>query len=148
MAKWLLALPFALLALAMALVGALFASYHLRSRQDQLDLELSQAWQTLGLDLRNAGRFLDQPSDQALDPARLTGAAGDTLLQARLGEIGARLDSICRFESAQGFNSEGLDSLRESVRRDRERLGLSLARYRQERHSLLGRWVLKGFPVR
>lgn len=143
-----LTVPFVLLALLLASVGGVAAAFHIRSRQVGLEQELSQAWQRLGIGLRDAARHLHRPSDSVFDPRELARAASDTAIQSRLGAIGNRLDSICRARDGAGKNSESLDSLRESVRRDRERLGLALARYREEKNSFLGKRLLAGFPTR
>ena len=146
--KRLVAVPFLFVALLVAGIGCVAAAFHLRSRQAILDQELTHAWQDLALGLREAGARLDEPVDPALDPRRLVDILSDTAAQSRLDAIGSRLDSICRIQSDAAAVDGGLDSLREAVRRDRERLGLALARYREERRSFLGRRLLAGFPDR
>ncbi len=147
--KRLVAVPFLVLALAVGALGAVAAAFHLRSRQAVLDQELSHAWQNLALGLREACARLDEPVDPALDPRRLADILSDSAAQSRIDAIGSRLDSICRNRSvAESASGGGLDSLREAVRRDRERLGLALASYREERRSFLGRRLLQGFPDR
>ena len=143
-----LTVPFVLLALLLASAGALAAAIHIRSRQARLDQELSQAWMRLGSGLRDAAQFVHLASDPVFEPRELAMAASDSSIQARLDLIGNRIDSVCRAEDGKGRDSESLDSLRESVRRDRERLGLALARYREEKDSFLGKRLLAGFPTR
>lgn len=143
-----LTVPFVLVALLIALIGAVAAAYHLRSRQSELDRELSQSWLELGDGLDRAAAFLRDSTRTGLDPELLSKAAGDTAVQARLESLGSRVDSICRNRGGLRGDSGSIDSLRESIRRDRERVGLVLAHYREERHSLLGKWLLKGFPER
>jgi len=138
-----LTVPFVLIALFLASIGALAAAYHLRARQSELDQELSMSWLKLGRGLDAASAFLRDSSRLDLGPDALAKAAVDTAVQARLEGFGARIDSICRKRGGAQ-----VDSLRESIRRDRERVGLVLAHYREERHSLLGKWILKGFPER
>lgn len=146
--KRLVAVPFLLMALLVGAIGFAAAALHLRSRQAILDQELSHAWQRLALGLRDACARLDEPVDQALDPRRLADILSDTAAQSRLDAVGSRLDSICRNRSGAPGVPGGLDSLREAVRRDREQLGLALARYREERNSFLGKKLLRGFPDR
>lgn len=145
--KRLVAVPFLAMALLVGALGCAAAAFHLRARQAILDQELSHAWQRLALGLRAACARLEEPVDQALEPRRLADILSDTAAQSRLDAIGSRLDSICRDRSGAS-SSGGLDSLREAVRRDREQLGLALARYREERRSFLGRRLLVGFPER
>jgi len=146
--KRLVAVPFLFVALLVGGLGCAAAAFHLRSRQAILDQELSHAWQDLALGLREAGVRLGEPVAPELDPRRLASILSDTAAQSRLDAIGSRLDSICRIRSDAAAVAGGLDSLREAVRRDRERLGLALARYREERRSFLGRRLLAGFPDR
>ncbi len=146
--KRLVAVPFLLVALLVAALGSAAAAFHLRSRQAVLDQELSHAWQRLGLGLRDACVRLGEPVEDALDSQRMANILADTAAQSRLDAIGTRLDSICRSRSDVPGVPAGLDSLREAVRRDREHLGLVLARYREERHSFLGEKLLRGFPDR
>jgi len=143
-----LTVPFVLVALLLGSVGFLAAAYHLRSRQSELDRELSQSWLNLGAGLDAAAVYLDDSIRTGLEPELLSKAASDTFVQARLEGMGSRIDSICRQRGGSPGDSGRIDSLRESIRRDRERVGLALARYREERHSWMGRTLLQGFPER
>lgn len=143
-----LTVPFFLLALILAFAGAAAAALHIRVRQTLLDQEVAQAWQRLGSGLVAASRFIGDPVDPTLDPDRLAYAISDTAIQSRLEVVGSRIDSICRTTRERGSAVASIDSLRESLRRDREHLGLAIASYRGERHSLLGEWLLEGFPER
>jgi len=144
----LLTVPFFLLALVLATIGCAAAALHLRARQALLDQELFQSWQRLGSGLSAALARLDQPADSSLDPQRLATAVLDTAIQSHLGTLGDRVDSLCRAVGGSGKSRPDLDSLRESLRRDRQNLGLAVANYRGERRSLLGSWLLEGFPER
>lgn len=144
----LLTVPFVLLMFLSALIGGVAAAFHLRARQSFLEQELSQSWQDLGAGLATALHRLDVPADSMLDPQRLADAVTDTTIQAHLGALGDRIDSLCREIQRTGSDRLDFDSLRESLRRDRQKLGLAIANYRGERHSLLGDWVLWGFPER
>lgn len=143
-----LTVPFVLLAVFLAAVGGIAAAFHIRSRQVEFDQNLSQAWSRLGNGLREACERLHQPPEPVFEPRELAKAVADTAIQAKLGVIGTRIDSICRARDSAGRNAESLDSLRESVRRDRENLGLALARYREGMESIVGKRILVGFPVR
>lgn len=144
----LLTVPFFLLALFLAMIGCAAAALHLRARQSLLDQELSQSWQDLGAGLSAALHRLGEPADPLLDPQRLANAVADTALQAHVGALGDRIDSLSRRVEPNASADPVLDSLRESLRRDRQMLGLAIANYRGERHSVLGNWVLWGFPER
>jgi hypothetical protein len=144
----LLTFPFLLLALFLGLVGGVGSAIHLRARQSDLEQELSQAWQDLGAGLAAALHRLEAPADPLLDPQRLADAVVDTSIQSHLGALGDRIDSLCREIRRTGSERMDFDSLRESLRRDRQKLGLAIANYRGERRSLLGEWVLWGFPER
>jgi hypothetical protein len=143
-----LTVPFFLLALVLAAIGCAAAAFHLRARQALLDQALFQSWQRLGSGLSTALRHLDQPADTSLDPQRLATVVSDTSIQAHLGALGDRVDSLCREVGRNGKSRPDLDSLRESLRRDRQNLGLAVANYRGERRSVLGTWLLEGFPER
>jgi hypothetical protein len=143
-----LTVPFFLLALVLAAIGCAAAAFHLRARQALLDQELFQSWQRLGSGLSAALVRLDQPTDTLLDPQRLATAVSDTSIQAHLGALGDRVDSLCREVGRNAKSRPDLDSLRESLRRDRQNLGLAVANYRGERRSVLGTWLLGGFPER
>jgi len=143
-----LTVPFLLLSLVLATIGCAVAAFHLRTRQALLDREVSESWQRLGSGLSAALLHLDQPADSLLDPQRLADAVQDTSIQSRLGRLGDHVDSLCRDLGRKGGARPDLDSLRESLRRDRQNLGLAVANYRGERRSLVGEWVLRGFPER
>lgn len=148
MGRW-LTVPFFLLALFVAAIGCATAAFHLRARQALLDRELVQSWQRLGNGLSAALARLDQPADPALDPQSLAFAVSDTAIQARLGKLGDRVDSLCAAPAGAVANSRPeLDSMREALRRDRQGLGLAIANYRGERRSFLGAWLLAGYPER
>lgn len=146
--KRLLPLPVLLLAFLALAAGGLFAAFHIRSRQALLDREITHSWQILGEGLRGACGRLGVAPDPALEARSLLGILSDSLAQARIDSIGNHLDSACRTMASSGKDAVAFDSIRESVRRDRERLGLALARYREERNSVLGGWLLEGFPER
>lgn len=147
MGRW-LTVPFLFALLVVALAATGLGALHLRARQAMLDQELSQSWQDLATDLAAASAVLGESADPALEPERLASVASDTALQNRLGRRGDRLDSLCRSRAGRRQSGPDLDSLREAVRRGRERVGLAVANYRGERHSFPGTWVLKGFPER
>lgn len=140
--------PYVLFLLTLCVVGSGAVAIRMRSHQAVLDQELSQAWLQLGTGLRAATDFLGEAPDPQLDANRLSDAKTDTASQARLGAIGSRIDSLCRASDSLDIDAATLDSLRESIRRDRERVGLALAHYRGERQSFLGKWLLRGFPDR
>lgn len=147
MGRW-LTVPFLFALLVAALAATGLGALHLRARQALLDQELSQAWQDLATDLAAASTLLGEPPDPALEPERLGSVVSDTALQNRLGRRGDRLDSLCRSRTGRKESGADLDSLREAVRRGRERVGLAVANYRGERRSFPGAWVLQGFPER
>ncbi len=147
MGRW-LTVPFLLAFLVVALLAAAAGALHLRARQALLEQELSQSWQDLATGLSAAAALLGEPADPVLEPENLASVAADTVLQGRLGRRGDRLDSLCRSRRGTPGSGPDLDSLREAVRRGRERVGLAIANYRGDRHSFPGTLVLKGFPER
>ncbi len=146
--KRLLPFPFLVLVVPVVFFGSLGGMVYLRSQQAALDQDLVQAWQRFGLGLKCAMESFGEVPPPELEPGELSRGNVDTVLQERLSAIGLHIDSLCRGTALRGFNSNRLDSLRESLRRDREHLGLALSRYRTERQSYYGKWLLKGFPVR
>lgn len=116
-----------------------------RYRQVQREHELALAWIDLGHALDRTTVRLNLPREGFPDAWELTRAAESPDVQARLDSAEAR---IWQAVSEQKPPFVGADSLREDLRRKRERQGLALAHCRTGREGWVGHWALRGFPNR
>lgn len=115
-----------------------------RSRQATRERQLVVAWKQMGLALVSAADRLGLDARKAPDAWELAAAPSDALVQSRVDSLESRIWK----ELSERKGGHGIDSLRETLRRDRERLGLALAHCREGTHSIPSRWFLAGFPSR
>ena len=115
-----------------------------RSRQATRERQLVVAWKTMGLSLISAAGRLGLDAQNAPDAWDLAQAPSDSVVQTRVDS----LESHVWKELSDRKGETGIDSLREALRRDRERLGLALAHCREGTHSFPTKFYLRGFPQR
>ena len=115
-----------------------------RSRQATRERQLVVAWKHMGQSLVSAAGRLGLDAHRAPDAWELAVAPSDTQVQARVDSLETRIWK----ELTERQREPGMDSLREVLRRDRERLGLALAHCREGTRSFPSRWFLAGFPMR
>jgi hypothetical protein len=137
-----------LAALVMVGLGAVTVSGGLgaiaRWRQAGRERELVVSWKRLGSALEKASARLGLDASKAPDPWVLASAPSDTLVSAGVDTLEAKVWK----ELSRRGREQGMDSLREALRRDRERLGLALAHCREGTRSAPSKWFLVGYPER
>lgn len=115
-----------------------------RWRQAGRDRELVVSWKRLGQALDRAAGRLGLDASTAPDPWALASAPTDSVARAGVDSLEARVWK----ELARRGREKGMDSLREDLRRDREKLGLALAHCREGTRSIPAKWFLVGYPER
>lgn len=127
------------------LVALVAGAILLRWQQVGRERELSQSWRQVGRVLDQAAVALSLSREGFPDAWEMGRAADDERVRTRLDSAEAR---IWRAVSNRRPPWPSADSLREVLRRARERQGLALADCRTNRDSWLGSRVLEGFPRR
>jgi len=132
-------------ALVVVCAGA-FCAYGtlVRLRQAGRERELALSWVRLGQNLVAASSHLGLGAEEAPEPWELSSAPVDSVVRRRVDSLEAKVWK----EMERKGRDKGLDSLRESLRRSRERAGLALAHCREGTKSAPSRWFLAGFPKR
>ena len=137
-----------LLATAIVVTGAVAVSSGLgavaRWRQAGRERELVVSWKRLGQALERASSRLGLDASVAPDPWVLASAPSDSVIRAAVDSLDAKVWK----ELARRGGGKGMDSLRQALRRDRERLGLALAHCREGTRSIPSKWFLVGYPER
>ena len=131
-------------AAAAFLAGSAVWCVRTRFLQAEHEKELTVSWEGLGTSLRMAAARLGVDGSGSPDAWELSLAPSDPVVQVRLDSLEAK---VWR-ELARRGRGAGMDSLREGLRRARERQGLALARCRAGTGSVPSRWVLWGYPRR
>jgi hypothetical protein len=131
-------------AVVVAMAGSAVWSVKTRFRQAEHEKELTVSWVRLGQTIQGAAVRLDVDASDFPGAWEFRRGPDDPVLRARVDSLDAR---VWR-ELARRGRQSGLDSLREVLRRDRERLALALAQCREGTRSAPSRWVLLGYPRR
>lgn len=114
-----------------------------RWQQVNRERELRLAWVEIGRSLVRADARFHLNEADFPDEWELLRAADDTNIVRRLDSAEQRIWKTI----SKRPKENGIDSLREALRRQRERQGLALAHCRGNRSSW-GKWILAGFPER
>jgi len=132
-----------------ALLGAIAAvvcAYGalVRWRQAGRERELALSWVHLGQNLVQASSRLGLDVANAPEPWELSSAPEDSSVRSRVDTLEAKVWKAMERQARK----KGLDSLREALRRSREKTGLALAHCREGTKSAPSRWFLAGYPRR
>ena len=115
-----------------------------RWRQAGRERELVVSWKRLGMALDRASARLGLDASAAPDPWEIAAAPTDSVIRAGVDSLDAKVWK----ELARRGKEKGIDSLREDLRRNRERLGLALAHCREGKKAIPAKWFLVGYPQR
>jgi len=115
-----------------------------RWRQAGRERELARSWVRLGQNLVAASSRLGLDAEKAPEPWDLSSAPVDSVVRRRVDDLEAK---VWKDMERRG-REKGLDSLREALRRSRERAGLALAHCREGTKSAPSKWFLAGYPER
>jgi hypothetical protein len=130
----------------MGVFAGVFCGYGalVRWRQSGRERELVLSWVRLGQGLVAASSRLGLDAAKAPEPWDLSSAPVDSVVRHRVDTLEAK---VWKDLERRG-REKGLDSLREALRRSRERAGLALAHCREGTRSAPSRWFLAGYPKR